>query len=899
MSGTGKGESAGGRAAGATPATIAHYTILERLGAGGMGAVYRARDERLGRDVALKLLPAEIFADPDARARLLKEARLASALNHPNVCTIYEAGDADGQAYLAMELVRGRPLGAMIPRDGLPTQSVLDYGAQIADALEHAHAEGVVHRDLKAANVVVTGEGRAKVLDFGLAQRVPIAGADATDAATLSQSGSIAGTPPYLSPEVLRGEPADARSDIWALGILLYQMASGGMPFRGETGPALSAAILKDPAPPLPARVPAGLRSVIARCLEKDPARRYRNAGEVRAALETLRSDLEAPVASRAEGGGRWGPRVVVLLVIVAALVGSWLALRQPWRAHEVKQRQLTTNPVESPVYSGALSPDGKTLAYVDGAGLFLRSVDSGETRPVELPPECILKGQIFPVVDWFPDGSQLLVNALDRDGKSVEWVIPTLGGRPRVLLDDGIVATISRDGRHLAFLRRDPQSQLTDIWCSGPNGEDPRRLVASDSSGIITTWATWSPDGRRVAYVRGSSLSGAEQYWIETCDLSGRTRRAYTPTPQQALHPYSVPCWLPGGRLAFSLTDPPPNQGDMNLWSVRVDSKTGAPSGPPRRITQWQHQSILLPSAPSRDGKRLAVGALMYQSDCYIGRVAGGDSALQGVRRLTLDSRFDWQPSWLPDNSAIVFASDRNGSEDIFRQALDAPEAEPIVTGPGDQNVPSVSPDGAWTLYIDHPAPSGSNPAPTARLMRAPIAGGPSIKVFDVQANATYACAPPPASLCVLSELVRDQTVFTEFDPVRGRGRELLRVPSKWERPWGLSPDGKALAIVDPLDSIPRIEVVPLHGGATRVVKLDRDISIVDVSWAARGQGWLVVGRKHTAWQILRVNEKGRTLPLIPPQLWMYSAAPSPDGRWIAFTSNTGDGNIWLLEDF
>ncbi len=270
--------------------TFGHYRIEEKLGAGGMGVVYRAHDTRLERPVALKLIGERLVGDETARARLLREARSASALNHPNICTIYEVGEAEGQTYIAMELVEGRPLSALVPADGLALETVLRYGTQIADALAHAHERGIVHRDLKTANVVITPEGRTKVLDFGLAKRLQDADlAEATrSTASLSEVGGVAGTLHYMAPELLRGEPADKRSDIWALGVVLHEMASGKLPFEGKTGYEVSSAILSRPPEPLPARVPAVLRSIIVRCLGKEPGQRYQRAGEVRAALEVI-----------------------------------------------------------------------------------------------------------------------------------------------------------------------------------------------------------------------------------------------------------------------------------------------------------------------------------------------------------------------------------------------------------------------------------------------------------------------------------------------------------------------------------------------------------------------------------------------------------------------------------
>jgi len=285
-------------------ASFGVYEDAARLGAGGMGEVWRARDPRLEREVALKVLPAAATADDAARARLLREARMASKLNHPNVCTIYEVGEVDGEAYIAMELVEGPSLAEKLTDGPLSPEHVLRYGTQVADALDHAHERGVVHRDLKSANVVITPEGRAKVLDFGLAGR--ISDTELTEATTHSLesaelSGRIAGTLAYMAPEQLRGQAADARSDIWALGVMLYEMASGVRPFSGGTGFELSSAILSQPAPPLPSQatgeVAAQLQNVIDRCLEKEPGWRYQRAGEVRAALETAQSTSSAQTA--------------------------------------------------------------------------------------------------------------------------------------------------------------------------------------------------------------------------------------------------------------------------------------------------------------------------------------------------------------------------------------------------------------------------------------------------------------------------------------------------------------------------------------------------------------------------------------------------------------------------
>jgi eukaryotic-like serine/threonine-protein kinase len=273
------------------------YEILAPVGEGGMGQVWRARDTRLDRDVALKVLPTETLTDKTARARLVQEARLASKLNHPHICTIYEVGESDGQTYIAMELVEGQPLSARLAEGPLPIEQVLRYGQQLADALGHAHERRVVHRDLKSANVVLTPQGRVKILDFGLAKQLTDEQlADATTVArhSLTEPGTVAGTLAYMAPEQLRGQPADARSDIWALGVVLYEMAGGQRPFQGQTGYELTSAVLKEAPAPLPPAVPAPLTAVIDRCLVKEPAERYQRGAEVQAALEAVASGGEA-----------------------------------------------------------------------------------------------------------------------------------------------------------------------------------------------------------------------------------------------------------------------------------------------------------------------------------------------------------------------------------------------------------------------------------------------------------------------------------------------------------------------------------------------------------------------------------------------------------------------------
>ena len=268
---------------------FAHYRIIDKLGAGGMGEVYRAHDEQLDRDVAIKLLPAASFADPTARARLLREARAAAALNHPHICTIHEVGEADGHTYIAMEVVEGQPLSARLEAGALPLEEMVRYGLQLAEALTHAHERGVLHRDLKSANIIITPEGRLKVLDFGLATRFTAEAltAVATQShVSLTEPGVLMGTLAYMAPEQLRSQVADLRSDVWAFGVVLYEMMSGAHPFRASSSAdTVSIILTKDP-PPLERAAPAELQRIVGKCLEKDRERRYQTMRDLLIDLE-------------------------------------------------------------------------------------------------------------------------------------------------------------------------------------------------------------------------------------------------------------------------------------------------------------------------------------------------------------------------------------------------------------------------------------------------------------------------------------------------------------------------------------------------------------------------------------------------------------------------------------
>jgi tetratricopeptide (TPR) repeat protein len=356
---------------------LSHYRIEAQIGAGGMGVVYRAQDESLGRAVALKLVGERFMADRKARKRLIDEARNASALNHPNICTIFEVGEADGHTYIAMEHVEGRTLNGIVLGQGLPPETLLRYAVQIADALAHAHQRGVIHRDLKTANVMITPEGRAKVLDFGLATREREQEIEEATRSrmSLTEAKTVAGTLHYMPPEVLRGQAADERSDIWSLGVMLYEMAAGRLPFCGATTYELSSAILREPLPALPANAGSGLRAVVQRCLKREPGERYQKASEVRAALETLESSTEVTVPVRLAGESRrvrwWA--VASAAVLIAAAMIAVVIRGMPFNAGIPSGKKGEPPPDSATVlFEGKPSANAEANEYFQKGALFL-----------------------------------------------------------------------------------------------------------------------------------------------------------------------------------------------------------------------------------------------------------------------------------------------------------------------------------------------------------------------------------------------------------------------------------------------------------------------------------------------------------------------------------------------
>jgi eukaryotic-like serine/threonine-protein kinase len=700
------------------------YELLSPLGAGGMGSVYRARDRRLNRDVALKILPEAAQKDPDRQRRFLQEAQAASALNHPNILIVYDVGADNGVSYIAAELIDGQSLRGALQQGPLPLRTLLDYAAQIADGLAAAHDAGIVHRDLKPENVMLTGNGRAKIVDFGLAKAAVALRGHADQAATMTAEGVILGTVPYMSPEQARGSSVDYRSDQFSFGVMLYEMATARQPFRRDSPvQTLSAIISEEPQSlsDLNPKLPLMLRWIVERCLAKDVGQRYASTTDLANDLRTIRdrlAEISTGTAAALLPDRRLSKSHVVgtVVIVTSAVVAAagWLINAPPTGANLAAYRFTPLATDAGYQGSPAWSPDGKAIAYVaeiDGVvQVFSRSLSSS------------LRAQIthsrFHCRDpfWSPDGTHIYYISLARDRDGL-WSASSTGGTSDLVLENVTYAAISPKGDRLAVFRNTSNGGMSSatLWTSSPPGAEPRRYAAPPfNSGVyVDSMPQFSPDGSKLG-IWAMAWAQPPKFWIVPTSGGAPYIALKSLDDLRASSPPFA--WLADSRRIVAAI----RRGEVlrtHLWVA----DTEADSSQPVTMTNGDENT----PAVSPDGERLVFASQTADWDLV-------EVPLDGTppRSLLVTSRNEGSLTWSPTNPEFAFVTDRSGHPEIWLRNRDGQWERPVVTdrdfpdGPTQLlSAPAFSPDGQRVAY-QRSSRSGF------RIWISTLAGGPAVQI-------------------------------------------------------------------------------------------------------------------------------------------------------------------------
>jgi eukaryotic-like serine/threonine-protein kinase len=669
-------------------AVVSHYRISGKLGQGGMGVVYAAEDIRLNREVALKFLP-ENTRDEQARDRLQREARAASALNHPNICTIYDVGEHEGEFFIAMELLRGETLQQRLWRGPLPLEAALETGIQLSDALQAAHTKGILHRDVKPSNIFLTEHSQAKLMDFGLARNLRPAVANRASDLTasmgdphLTSPGTALGTVAYMSPEQARGEELDARSDLFSLGAVLYEMFSGQAPFAGvSTAPIFDAILNRNPAPVsrINPKLPLELERILGKLLEKDRELRYQSAAELRSDLKRLKRDSEtgktAAVTTVPVKGGwhHMGWWAAGILFVVAAIAGVVIYRSVRPAAPASSQWQQLTFFTDSAVYP-ALSPDGRMLAFIRGDDPFLSTGDIyvkllPDGEPVQLTHDGRMK--LSPV--FSPDGSRIAYGTVDPWDT---WVVPVLGGEPHLMLPNSSSLTWIKQGKRLLFSEIKEGLHMAVVTSDEARGHS-RDVYIPLGDRSMAHHSYLSPDGRWVLVVEMDRHG--ELLPCRVVPFEGGPAREVGPANAACL----TAAWSRDGKWIYVNT----NQGDRyHIWRQRF------PDGQPEQLTSGPTSQAGIEVAA--DGKSLLTSVGSDDSTVWVHDESG-------ERQISSEGSAGL-PQFSPDGKSLYFIMEtgQGPGAELWKADLASGKSERMLPGYAMEQY-SVSNDGKWIAFV------------------------------------------------------------------------------------------------------------------------------------------------------------------------------------------------------
>jgi Tol biopolymer transport system component len=853
--------------------TLLHYRILGPIGKGGMGEVYAAEDLKLSRRVALKVLPTALADNPDRRRRFEREAKVVAALNHPNIVTIYSIEEAQGIHFLTMELVQGKTLYELVSGQAMRLDRLLPLAVAVADAVGAAHRQGIVHRDLKPQNIVVDEGGRPKVLDFGLAKLRAESGTNdrgtqlPTEAET--REGRILGTVYYMSPEQAEGKPVDARSDIFSLGVILYEMITGRLPFRGDTPISTISSILRDKPESILDRdrtLPRHLARIVNRCLAKDPDRRYQTAVDLRNDLEGLEEEIrsgeivdEGEIQARPRrASGHWALAAVGFICAALVLYGIDRVSRDrrapvPSSFEGMKITRLTTT---GRADEAAISADGKYVVYVEtGAGghsLWLRQVSTPSSVQIVPPTDADIFDPTFS-----PDGDAIYYLRNERDANDPTlYRVPVLGGPSiRTLATVSERISFSPDRSRFVFLRFGVAETL--IMVADRNGDNPRAIAARKLPDEYVGETAWSPDGSVIA-VAAVRWTGRMDHSVIVVPSGGGEERTVS---RRTWGEIGEIAWLPDGSgLVVEAREA--TFGSTQLWEVSY------PEGRTRRITndlnayhgvgltadgdslvtvlveRESHVWITPGADPTNaarvtSGTKRADGQVSWAPDgriVHTSNVSGNidlwitDADGAASSQLTFEDGVDYDPSVCPDGRYVVFVSDRAGSHNLWRIDLNGGNAIRLTTGEGEFH-PRCHGDGRRVLFI-------AQGPHLLGISEVPIEGGQTVALTPPETSASWfgldvSHDGSHAAYAVWDELSRQW--FLETRRLADGHTRTHRVPIPIGYPFRWAPDG-SISYVEEGSEASNLWSRTLDGGPAKRVTAFDEGEIVDFAWSPDG---------------------------------------------------------------
>jgi eukaryotic-like serine/threonine-protein kinase len=874
---------------------IGVYQIIARVGAGGMGEVYRARDTRLGRDVAIKILPRAFTADADRLTRFEREARVLASLNHPNIAAIYGIEDApldDGLHIraLVLELVDGDTLADRIAHAGstrVPTKDALEIARQIADALDAAHEKGIVHRDLKPANIKITPQGIVKVLDFGLAKveagpRDAVRGVSEAPTITVddTREGLIVGTAAYMSPEQARGQAIDKRTDIWAFGCVLYEMLTGRAAFGAATvSDTIAAVIEREPDwKQLPAATSPAVRRLLERSLRKDQKERLRDIGDARNELADALANLASgapPAPSHVRRFVVSGATVLAIVVAAAYLISTRVTDSRPAPTGNTAGTfsQLTSSPgIE---WFPSISPDGRWVVYAgDTSGnrdIYLQSI-TGQ-NPINLTADS-LDDDDQPA--FSPDGERIAFRS-ERDGGGI-FVMGRTGEASRRVTRGGYRPAWSPDGSMLAYTTRtvdiNPQNGVgqSELWTINVNSGATRRLGELANAVEVS----WSPHGMRLAV--SIQASGTRQMDVVTIDA---TRGEPTPLVVDPSTDWS-PVWSPDGRFVYFISD---RSGSMNLWRVPVNEASGQPLGTPEPLTS--PSSFAAHPSISADGRRIVYSSVLISSNVARLRFDPASGVVVGTPTdVTTGSRPWANPDISPDGQWVTFYSRQNPEGHVYVARVDGTGLRQLTGDSFQDRVPRWSPDGQWIAFF-------SNRSGVPYVLWKIRPDGSDLRQATA-AGAIYATWAPDSSRLAASEVTSETRPSATYivDPnlplTQQKAETLPPFRSFVVNSW--SADGEMLAGQTTISA----SGIAVYSFRTRTYDVLTDFGEFPV-WLPDNRRLLFVSRGREIILVDRQTKARRTV-FTEPRNVMGPPQLTRDGRNIFFSRRVTESDIWTL---